>query len=114
MRKINLSPSDQKSIAIIHYTNNALDNFYGEKIAQKQRDPSVPLSGDTGSARNFNIDIPWLMWHKSSGGTMGQTFYTDPPGYSDFSTYSYLTILSRNVNSNMNEPGIRYYHSMGY
>ena len=107
--KINLSPSDQKSIAIIHYTNNALDNFYGEKIAQKQRDPSVPLSGDTGSARNFNIDIPWLMWHKSSGGTMGQTFYTDPPGYSDFPLFI-PHYLESNVNSNMNEPGIRYYH----
>jgi hypothetical protein len=107
--KINLSPSDQKSIAIIHYTNNALDNFYGEKFAQKQRDPSVPLSGDTGSARNFNIDIPWLMWHKSSGGTMGETFYTDPEGYDDLSLFVPHYIESE-VNNNMNEPGIRYYH----
>src|SRR5210317_243482 len=55
--KVNLSPSDQKSIAIIHYTNNAIDNFYGEKFAQKERDSSVTLSADTGAARNFNLDL---------------------------------------------------------
>lgn len=107
--KINLSPSDQKSIAIIHYTNNALDNFYGEKLAQKERDSSVALSADTGAARNFRIDIPWLMWHKSSGGTMGESFFTDPAGYDDLSLFTPYYIQSV-ANPNMNEPGIRYYH----
>ena len=107
--KINLSPSDQKSIAIIHYTNNALDNFYGEKLAQKERDTSLSLSADTGAARNFRIDIPWLMWHKSSGHTMGESFFTDPDGYDDLNLFNPYYIKS-NINSNMNEPGIRYYH----
>ncbi len=107
--QINLSPSDQKSIAIIHYTNNALDNFYGEKLAQKERDSSVALSADTGAARNFRIDIPWLMWHKSSGGTMGESFFTDPAGYDDLSLFTPYYIQSV-ANPNMNEPGIRYYH----
>ena len=107
--KVNLSPSDQKSIAIIHYTNNTVDNFYGEKFAQKQRDNSKPLSSDTGAARNFNLDIPWLMWHKSTDGVMGETFYTDPEGYDELELFTpyYIQSLS---NSNMNEPGIRYYH----
>ena len=107
--KINLSPSDQKSIAIIHYTNNAIDNFYGEKFAQKERDSSVTLSADTGAARNFNLDLPWLMWHKSSGGTMGQTFYTDPAGFDSLNLFTPHYIQSI-PNTNMNEPGIRYYH----
>ena len=107
--QINVSPSDQKSIAIIHYTNNALDNFYGEKLAQKERDSSIALSADTGAARNFRIDIPWLMWHKSSGGTMGESFFTDPAGYDDLDLFTPYYIQSV-PNSNMNEPGIRYYH----
>jgi len=107
--KINLSPSDQKSIAIIHYTNNALDNFYGEKISQKDRDSSVSLSGDTGAARKFRIDIPWLMWHKSSGGTMGASFYTDPEGFDDANLLTPYYIKSV-PNTNMNDLGIRYYH----
>jgi len=107
--KINLSPSDQKAIAIIHYTNNALDNFYGEKLAQKERDSSVALSADTGAARNFRIDIPWVMWHKSSGGTMGESFFTDPVGFDDLNLFTPYYIKSI-PNSNMNEPGIRYYH----
>lgn len=107
--KINLSPSDQKSIAIIHYTNNSLDNFYGEKIAQKERDTTVALSADTGAARNFRIDIPWVMWHKSSGGDMGESFFTDPDGYDGLNLFTPHYIKS-SVNSNMNEPGIRYYH----
>ena len=32
-------------------------------------------------ARNFRIDIPWLMWHKNSSGVMGESFYTDPSGF---------------------------------
>jgi hypothetical protein len=46
------------------------------------------------------------MWHKSTGNTIGETFYIDPPGY-DLCTPFY--ILSK-VNSDMNDPGIRYYH----
>ena len=107
--KVDVSPSDQKAIAIIHYTNNAIDNFYGEKLAQKNRDTSKSLSSDTGAARNFNLDIPWLMWHKSTGNTMGETFYTDPEGYDTLSLFTPHYIEST-PNSNMNEPGIRYYH----
>jgi len=107
--KVNVKPSDQKSIAIIHYTNNAIDNFYGEKLAQKNRDTSKTLASDTGAARNFNLDIPWLMWHKSTGGTMGETFYTDPAGYDTLGLFTPHYIMST-PNSNMNDPGIRYYH----
>ena len=77
--------------------------------AQKERDTSLSLSADTGAARNFRIDIPWLMWHKSSGHTMGESFFTDPDGYDDLNLFNPYYIKS-NINSNMNEPGIRYYH----
>ena len=32
--KITVKPSEQKAIAIVHYTNQSIDNFYGEKLAQ--------------------------------------------------------------------------------
>jgi len=83
--KIILSPSDQKSIAIVHYTNQAIDNFYGEKFAQEEYDPNNP--GGTGQARNLRISIPWLMWHKNSGATVGQEFYTDPSGFTSLNLF---------------------------
>ena len=106
--KINLSPSDQKSIAIVHYTNQSIDNFYGEKFALTSTDTVFPLSGQTGPGRRFRVNIPTLMWHKSSGGTMGQTFYVDPDGFEDENLFKPYYIES-NVNNDMNNPGIRYY-----
>ena len=74
--KIVVTPEEQKSIAIVHYTNQTIDNFYGEKFALE---PFNPNSLDTtGFARNFKVTIPWLMWHKNSNATMGETFYVDP------------------------------------
>lgn len=58
--RIDVDPNDQKCISIIHYSNNTIDNFYGEKLSLK------PFNNtDTGSAKNFAIEIPWLMWHKN-------------------------------------------------
>ena len=105
--QINVSPSDQKSIAIVHYTNQAIDNFYGEKFALQPYDSLNP--GDTGQARNFKITIPWLMWHKSTDSNIGETFYVDPPGYDGLDLFDVKYIESRR-NVNMNNPGIRYYH----
>lgn len=105
--KIVLSPSDQKSIAIIHYTNQSIDDIYGEKFAMQEYDNSNPL--DTGQARNFKLDIPWLMWHKTTGTTIGETFYVDPAGFDGLDLFEPHFIQS-NVNSDMNEDGIRYYH----
>lgn len=105
--KINLSPSDQKSIAIVHYTNQAIDNFYGEKFAQEAYDANNP--GNTGQARNFKISIPWLMWHKNSGATIGEEFYTDPSGFTSLNLFEPHYIESKK-DPNFNEPGLRYYH----
>ena len=107
--QIMVPPSQQKAIAIIHYTNNAFDNFYGEKFAMEDFDSSIPLSAQTGAARRFNVDIPWLMWHKSTGATMGETFYVDPPGFSSLNLFQ-PNYIESTPNDNMNEPGIRYYH----
>ena len=103
--KIVVQPQDQKCISIVHYTNQSIDNVYGEKFATLPFDPQNPTN-QTGLARNFKISLPTLMWHKSTGNTIGETFYIDPPGY-DLCTPFY--ILSK-VNSEMNDPGIRYYH----
>jgi len=105
--KINLSPSDQKSISIVHYTNQAIDNYYGEKFALEPYDASD--AGETGQARNFKITIPTLMWHKSTDGNIGETFYVDPPGYGNLNLFT-VYYMKSTPNSNMNDPGLRYYH----
>jgi len=99
-------PQDQKAIAIIHYTNQDIDNVYGEKFATQPFDPENPTN-DIGLARHFKLTIPTLMWHKSSGNTIGQTFWIDPPGYNGLCIPYYIKSTK---NLDMNDPGIRYYH----
>ncbi len=103
--KVVVQPKDQKTIAIIHYTNQSIDNVYAEKFATVPFDPQNPTS-DPGLARNFKLTIPTLMWHKSTGNTTGEVFYIDPPGY-DLCVPYYIKSVP---NPNMNDPGIRYYH----
>ena len=103
--EIVVKPQDQKAIAIIHYTNQDIDNVYGEKFATVPFDPQNP-NDNTGLARHFKLTIPTLMWHKSSGSSIGETFWIDPPGY-DLCTPHYIR-STRNID--MNDPGIRYFH----
>jgi hypothetical protein len=101
--KIVVKPQDQKAIAIIHYTNQDIDNVYGEKFA------TIPYDGNdniTGLARHFKLTIPTLMWHKSSGSSIGETFWIDPPGYELCEPF----YIKSTKNADMNDPGIRYFH----
>jgi hypothetical protein len=100
-----VTPDAQKAIAIIHYTNQDIDNVYGEKFSTVPFDPQNP-SDNIGLARHFRLTIPTLMWHKSTGGTIGETFWIDPPGY-DLCTPYYIKSTK---NIDMNDPGIRYFH----
>ena len=104
-QKITVSPKDQKAIAIIHYTNQDIDNVYGEKFSTVPYDPQNPTD-DIGLARHFKIDIPTLMWHKKANNTIGQTFWIDPPGYDLCEPY----YIKSTKSTDMNDPGIRYYH----
>ena len=106
--KIVVEPKEQKAISIIHYTNNSIDYFYGEKFALQPYDPSNP-DDTTGQARNFKLHIPWLMWHKSTECCNGQTFWIDPPGFEEYDLFQVEYLLS-SKNEDMNTPGIRYYH----
>jgi hypothetical protein len=104
---INVLPSEQKTISIIHYTNQGIDNFYGEKFALEPFDDGA--SGATGQARNFKLTIPTLMWHKSKTNVIGETFYVDPDGFEDLNLFEPFYMYS-SKNDNMNNPGLRYYH----
>jgi hypothetical protein len=99
-------PQNQKAIAIIHYTNQDIDNVYGEKFATTPFDSENPTD-NTGLARHFRLTIPTLMWHKSSGNTIGETFWIDPPGDYNLCVPYYIKSTK---NNDMNDPGIRYYH----
>jgi hypothetical protein len=101
-----VQPNEQKAIAIVHYTNNSIDTYYGEKFAMKPFDANDPIT--TGFAKAFKVTIPWLMWHKSKTKVMGETFYVDP----QVGTLDYLQVryMKSTKNLDMNEPGLRYYH----
>jgi hypothetical protein len=103
-----VQPEEQKAIAIIHYTNQTIDFFYGEKFALEPYDSANP-EDTTGQARNFKLHLPWLMWHKNPECCSGQTFWVDPEGFEDKNLFDVQYIQS-NKNSGMNQPGIRYYH----
>ena len=106
LNKIVVQSSEQKAIAIIHYTNQSIDNVYGEKFAMNPYDPADPTTEED-SARNFKLNIPTLMWHKSSGATIGQTFYVDPPSETGI-CIPYFIKSTKNVD--MNQPGIRFFN----
>jgi hypothetical protein len=101
-----VTPQEQKAIGIIHYTNQDIDHVYGEKFATQPFDPQNPTD-NTGLARHFKLTMPTLMWHKSTGSTIGETFYIDPPGYDNLCIPYYIKSTK---NTDMNDPGIRYYH----
>lgn len=105
---VTVKPEQQKAIGIIHYTNQTVDFFYGEKFALEPYDPSNPAD-TTGEARNFKLHIPWLMWHKNSNCCNGQTFWVDPPGFDGLDLFQ-VQYLQSTKNVDMNSPGIRYYH----
>ena len=103
-------PEDQKCIGIIHYTNNTTTDFYGEKFALEKDVVNTGVS-DIGEAMNFKLHMPWLMWHKNPGTTLGQTFYVDPlhtTGLFRGSGMPYY--MESNLNDNMNHEGLRYYY----
>ena len=103
--KIVVTPQEQKAIAIIHYTNQDIDHVYGEKFSTIPFDPQNPTN-QIGLARHLKVTIPTLMWHKSTGNTIGQSFFIDPPGYDLCKPY----YIKSTKNLDMNDPGIRYFH----
>ena len=103
--KIVVTPQEQKAIAIVHYTNQDIDHVYGEKFSTIPFDPQNPTD-QIGLARHLKVTIPTLMWHKSTGNTIGQSFYIDPSGY-DLCKPFYIKSTK---NLDMNDPGIRYFH----
>ena len=50
-----------KKLGVVHYTNNSVANTYAEELFYDIDD----------SERRPTLDIPLVMWHKSSGATLG-------------------------------------------
>ena len=113
--RVNVTPEEQKTIAIVHYSNSSIINWYGEKFACEVYDETNPDA--TGQARNFQISIPWIAWHKNescctssvSTNQIPTTFYIDPPGFDGFDLLQSYHLQSTR-NNDMNSPGIRYFH----
>jgi hypothetical protein len=100
-------PEEQKAIAIVHYTNQTIDLFYGEKFALEPFNDE--FDDTTGQARNFRLHIPSLMWHKNPECCFGETFYVDPPNFDGLNLFTTRYIKSTK-NPDMNNPGLRYYN----
>ena len=100
-------PEEQKAIAIVHYTNQTIDLFYGEKFALEPFNDE--FDDTTGQARNFRLHIPSLMWHKNPECCFGETFYVDPPNFDGLNLFTTRYIKS-SKNPDMNNPGLRYYN----
>ena len=103
-----VTPQNQKAISIIHYTNQTIDFFYGEKFAMQPYDGQNP-DNTQGQARNFKLHIPTLMWHKNPECCFGQTFYVDPSGFDNKNLFQ-AQYTKSTVSENMNQPGLRYYN----
>jgi hypothetical protein len=106
--KMVVTPEEQKAIAIIHYTNQTIDFFYGEKFALETYDPTNPLDTQ-GQARNFKLHMPTLMWHKNPECCFGQTFWVDPPGFEGRNLFQ-VQYTKSSISDQMNQPGLRYYN----
>jgi len=106
--KIVVTAEEQKAISIIHYTNQTIDFFYGEKFALEPYDGANPENTE-GQARNFKLHIPTLMWHKNPQCCFGQTFWVDPPGFEGKDLFKVQYTKSK-INQDMNQPGLRYYN----
>ena len=104
---IPVEPDKQKAIAIVSYTNQSINNYYAEKFAFEPYDSLNP--GAVGQGRNFKVTLPTLMWHKTTGSTIGQTFYVDPAGFESYELFEPSYMLSKK-DEDMNTPGMRYYH----
>jgi hypothetical protein len=108
--KIVVQPKEQKAIAIVHYTNQTIDFFYGEKFALEQPIEGTNAEDVTGDARNFKLHLPWLMWHKNPECCYGETFYVSPPEDEVIINVFKPHYIKSTKNSDMNTPGIRYYY----
>ena len=106
--KMVVTAEEQKAISIIHYTNQTIDFFYGEKFALEPYDSANP-ENTQGQARNFKLHIPTLMWHKNPQCCFGQTFWVDPPGFEGKDLFKVQYTKSK-INQDMNQPGLRYYN----
>ncbi len=102
--QVKVLPKNQKAIAIVHFTNQDIDFPYGEKFATLPFDPQNPTN-QTGLARHLKVKLPTLMWHKSTGNTIGQTFMIDPPNYNLCVPH----YMKSSKNPDMNDPGLRYF-----
>ena len=104
--QIDIEPEDQKCIAIIHYTNNSIIDFYGEKFATE-----LESEDNLGLGSNFKIHLPWIMWHKNViTSDNGLTLYIDPPTQAiSGNEWMVPFYLKSKKNQDMNNPGIRYF-----
>ena len=49
------------------------------------------------------------MWHKNPECCFGDTFWVDPPGFDGKGLFE-VHFMESNLNNDMNNPGLRYYH----
>ena len=78
-------------VGIIHYTNNTIDNFYGEGFYEN----------------SLTLTLPYLMWHKQQfggtglGNTIGYTFICDSTLKTINGTVQYYDLIDQEADANV-------------
>lgn len=79
--KIVVVPEEQKTIAVLHYTQNggSVDSYfkYDDYISTST---GITYNNSLTDQQYFKVTIPSLMYHRSSGTTAGESFYMSKSG----------------------------------
>ena len=94
--QIDVTPEDQRCIAIIHYSElgditNDPERFF------KYEDY---IAGEEGDLDDFEVYIPYILYHRNTGSTIGELF--------TMSATDYYVSSSKNVKPNSNNVRFRY------
>ena len=84
-QKYNENYDYKRKLGIIHYTNNTVSNTYGESFYGDPLNPQEATDIPT-------LDIPTVMWHKSTGSTLGLQLKATGP-------LKYLTGATKSLNT---------------
>ena len=105
--KINITPSKQRAIAVIHYSElgdivNDPERFfkYDDYIAHGTLDNQTLYGEQISDAEYFEVYIPFLLYHRNTGSTIGAVF--------TMGTTDYYVSSALNTKPNTNNLKFRY------
>ena len=94
---ITITPEEQKAIAIIHYSKNG-DSIDPNRFFKYDDHISVSTTptepNDITDEEYFQVHIPFLMYHRNTGSTVGAVFHMGPVDKEIVSSYNSRFVLN--------------------